>query len=118
MGQNVLVQLQCRVELWIPAHDFVFRFGNIGEVDKVADHLPQPVLVEQALQHGMQRIDAFARRRFIPRDLLPCVEEFVLGKQRAHFVVDPIADNAQRVVLHQFGDIARVTYRQLFKCIV
>ena len=74
----------------------------------------ESLLVEQSLNHRIKRIDALFGDRFVAGDFSPCIEKVVIGEQRTHFRIDSITDHAQRVVFHQFRNIAGITNRQLF----
>ena len=49
---------------------------------------------------------------------MPTVEEIVRRKQRACFIVHPIADDAERIVFHQFRNISSVADALLFVSII
>ena len=61
----------------------------------------------------MQGVYALLLHRFIAGDLAPGVEELIGGKQAAHFVIHPVADNAQGVKHHQLRDIPPIAHSQL-----
>ena len=116
--EDVGVKLGGGVILRVTAHYFVFLAGSIRQVDEVADHVTQAAFVEQALDQGVQRVDAIHRQTFITRDLAPCVEKFVAGEQRTDFAVYPVGDHAQRVVFEQFGNVAAVAGGELHVSVV
>ena len=83
-------------------------------MDKVTDHIDQAALVEQSLDHGVQRIDAILFDHLITSDLTPWVEEIILAKDAADLVVHSIRDHTEGMVFHQLWDVASIADRELF----
>ena len=113
MRLDVGVELGGRIKLRIATDDLHLLLGDIGEIDKVADHLPQSSLIKQPLNHTVQGVDAILHHRLIPFNLAPRIEELIGGKQRTRLTVHPITEDAERVVLHQLRDITRITGSEL-----
>ena len=118
VSQDIVVKFDRCVELGIATNNFHILSGDIGEIDKMADYLPQSGFIEQSFDHGVERIDTVMFDSFIPGDFAPCVVEFVWSEQRTHPCINAVADNTQGVVFHQFRNTASVSDCELLPGIV
>ena len=75
--------------------------------------LSESILIKQSLNHRVQAVDAILTDFFVPSDFAPGIEKLIRCKQRAHFTVHTITNNAEGVIFHQFRYVTGITSREL-----
>jgi len=106
-----------RVKLGVATNNFFFAPAVVGQVNEVAQQLAKAVGGQHALYQGKHRIKTIYLfgQTFNPA---PGVKEIVRRKKRPCFGIGPIADHTKGIVVKQLGNIAAVTHRKLFVCLV
>ena len=74
--------------------------------------------MEQSLDHGIERIYPILFDQFTSICLSPGVEELIGCEKRTSFIVHPVTDHTECIVLEKLWNITFVAHRQLNKGIV
>ena len=110
MEFKTIVMVIISIILRIAAHNFFFFPTGVGQINEVPDDIAQAVFIKYPLDKRKHRVDAI---HFFCQTIHPSpgIVKIVRGKKGAGFVVHAIADDANSIILKQFGNIAAVTNR-------
>ena len=91
--------------------------AGIGEENKVLDYRKQSIFAEHSLNHRIEGVNSF-RKSFLIAYFIPRIEVIIVCKQRAIFIIYPVANNHKGIVFEQIGNIPCVTHRDLLISVV
>ena len=112
-----IIQPLGSIVLRIAANDLLVDLRAVGQVNKVADNISQPILTKHSLhqsKHTVDTVNVFCQTCHPA----PGIKEFIGGKERPGLVVDTIGEHAKGIVFKQFGNIPPVANGQLPEAII
>ena len=105
---DIVKQFVGSIVLRVTAQYLFFFFSRIGKPNEVMQNITKSLLVQHSVDNGCSGMNSRQCFLFFACYFMPTVEKIVRRKQRACFIVHPIADDAERIVFHQFRNISSV----------